>query len=231
MPEVAGRAADPYRGKRALDLLVASAALLLSWPLMLLLALTVLLHLGQPVLFRQVRPGLHGAPFTMLKFRTMRDEFDSSGELLPDEVRLTAFGHWLRASSLDELPELWNVFRGEMSLVGPRPLLTEYLPHYSPEQARRHEVRPGLTGWAQVNGRHVLSWEEKFSLDVWYVQHASLALDLRILLRTVGRVFGRADVLPAGHPDTTVFRGSPSSASAPLARELAPAPSSKRTQP
>ena len=174
--------------KRLFDLLLSFGLLVvLALPLLLLWGL-VRSKLGSPVLFRQIRPGLDGRPFMMVKFRTMTDERDAGGELLPDAQRLTAFGRFLRATSLDELPELWNVLSGEMSLVGPRPLLMEYLPLYSPEQARRHEVRPGITGWAQVNGRNALSWEERFKLDVWYVDHRSLWLDLRILLRTAKTV-------------------------------------------
>ncbi|GGL09636.1 sugar transferase [Deinococcus radiotolerans] len=226
MPSAA-RSPDPYRGKRLLDVLVAGTLLLLTWPVLLLIALAVRVQLGSPVLFRQVRPGFQGAPFTLLKFRTMRDLRDASGELLPDAARLSRFGQWLRATSLDELPELLNVLRGDMSLIGPRPLLLEYLPRYDREQARRHDVRPGLTGWAQVNGRHELSWEDRFTLDVWYVTHASLLLDLRIALRTATQISRRAGVRPAGHPDTTDFLGT-----APhLSRQLVPAPSHQRTQP
>lgn len=174
--------------KRLLDIVIAGSALLLAWPLLLLLALLVRTRLGSPVLFTQVRPGLKGRPFRMVKFRSMTDARDAHGQLLPDAVRLTSFGRFLRASSLDELPELWNVLKGDMSLVGPRPLLMEYLPLYTPEQARRHEVRPGITGWAQVNGRNAISWDDKFRLDVWYVDHRSLMLDLRILALTFRRV-------------------------------------------
>jgi lipopolysaccharide/colanic/teichoic acid biosynthesis glycosyltransferase len=157
--------------KRVFDMFVALLVLLIAWPLLVLLALLIRIKLGSPILFHQVRPGLHGNTFRMYKFRTMTNERDTVGRLLPDAERLTRFGALLRSSSLDELPELWNVLRGDMSLVGPRPLLTEYLPLYSPEQARRHEVRPGITGWAQVNGRNAISWDEKFSLDVWYVDN------------------------------------------------------------
>jgi lipopolysaccharide/colanic/teichoic acid biosynthesis glycosyltransferase len=166
--------------------------------------------LGSPALFRQVRPGLHGRPFMMVKFRTMTDERGADGELLPDAQRLTAFGRFLRASSLDELPELWNVLRGEMSLVGPRPLLMEYLPLYSPEQARRHEVRPGITGWAQVNGRNAVSWDERFKLDVWYVDHRSLWLDLRILWLTVRKVLVREGISAQGEATMSRFTGNKS---------------------
>lgn len=196
--------------KRLFDLLLSLGGLVvLSMPLLLL---WVLVHrkLGSPVLFRQVRPGLHGRPFMMVKFRTMTDERGADGELLPDAQRLTAFGRFLRASSLDELPELWNVLRGEMSLVGPRPLLMEYLPLYSPEQARRHEVRPGITGWAQVNGRNALSWEERFKLDIWYVDHRSLWLDLRILWLTVRKVIVREGISAQGDATMPRFTGKKS---------------------
>lgn len=194
--------------KRLFDLLLSIGLLLaLALPLLLLWAL-VRRKLGSPVLFRQVRPGLHGRPFMMVKFRTMTDERGANGELLPDAQRLTAFGRFLRASSLDELPELWNVLRGEMSLVGPRPLLMEYLPLYSPEQARRHEVRPGITGWAQVNGRNALSWDERFKLDVWYVDHRSLWLDLRILWLTVRKVIVREGISAQGEATMPRFTGN-----------------------
>lgn len=196
--------------KRLFDLLLSlGGLLLLSLPLLLLWVL-VYRKLGSPVLFRQVRPGLHGRPFMMVKFRTMTDERGADGELLPDAQRLTAFGRFLRASSLDELPELWNVLRGEMSLVGPRPLLMEYLPLYSPEQARRHEVRPGITGWAQVNGRNALSWEERFKLDIWYVDHRSLWLDLRILWLTVRKVIVREGISAQGEVTMPRFTGKKS---------------------
>jgi lipopolysaccharide/colanic/teichoic acid biosynthesis glycosyltransferase len=194
--------------KRFFDLLVASLALiLLALPLLALLWL-VRRKLGSPVLFSQVRPGLHGKPFTMVKFRTMTDERGPDGVLLPDAQRLTRFGRFLRASSLDELPELWNVLRGDMSLVGPRPLLMEYLPLYTPEQARRHVVRPGITGWAQVNGRNEISWAEKFALDVWYVDHRSFWLDLRILWRTVRKVLVRDGISAAGEATMSKFTGA-----------------------
>lgn len=194
--------------KRLFDLLLSLGLLLvLALPLLLLWGL-VRWKLGSPVLFRQVRPGLHGRPFMMVKFRTMTDERGADGELLPDAQRLTAFGRFLRASSLDELPELWNVLRGEMSLVGPRPLLMEYLPLYSPEQARRHEVRPGITGWAQVNGRNALSWEERFKLDIWYVDHRSLWLDLRILWLTVRKVIVREGISAQGEATMPRFTGN-----------------------
>jgi lipopolysaccharide/colanic/teichoic acid biosynthesis glycosyltransferase len=194
--------------KRVFDLLLSLGVLLiLALPLVVV---WVLVHrkLGSPELFRQVRPGLHGRPFMMVKFRTMTDERGADGELLPDAERLTAFGRFLRASSLDELPELWNVLRGEMSLVGPRPLLMEYMPLYSPEQARRHEVRPGITGWAQVNGRNALSWEERLKLDVWYVDHRSLWLDLRILWLTVRKVILREGISAQGEATMPRFTGN-----------------------
>ncbi|MCU0942094.1 MAG: sugar transferase [Hydrogenophaga sp.] len=194
--------------KRLFDLAVAVSLLtLLSAPL-LLLALLVRVSLGGPVLFRQVRPGLHGRPFRMIKFRTMTDARDADGGLLPDAQRLTPLGRFLRATSLDELPELWNVVRGDMSLVGPRPLLMEYLPLYSAEQARRHEVRPGITGWAQINGRNRLSWEQRLAMDVWYVDHRSFALDLRILVGTVGKVLRRDGISAEGEATMPKFTGN-----------------------
>ena len=177
--------------KPSLDRLVAALALVLLSLLLLGLAVAVRFKLGHPVLFQQQRPGLRGKPFKMVKFRTMTDERITDGSLLPDALRLTPFGQWLRSTSLDELPELLNVLRGDMSFVGPRPLLMEYLPLYSPEQARRHDVRPGITGWAQVNGRNAISWDEKFKLDVWYIDHQSFWLDLKILLMTLHKVFIR----------------------------------------
>ena len=194
--------------KRLLDFTSALLGLvLLALPLLVLMAL-VRTKLGSPVFFRQTRPGLQGRPFEMVKFRTMTDECGPDGVLLPDAERLTPFGRFLRATSLDELPELWNVLRGDMSLVGPRPLLMEYLPLYTPEQARRHEVRPGVTGWAQVNGRNALSWEEKFALDVWYVDHQSLALDVRILWLTARKVLAREGISAAGEATMGRFTGS-----------------------
>ncbi len=196
--------------KRFIDLLTAICLLFgLALPL-LALALLIRRKLGSPVLFCQVRPGLHGRLFTMVKFRTMTDECGPDGALLPDAQRLTPFGRFLRASSLDELPELWNVLKGEMSLVGPRPLLMEYLPLYTPEQARRHEVRPGITGWAQVNGRNAISWSDKFALDVWYVDHRSLWLDVQILWRTVRKVLVRDGISAAGEATMPKFTGSKS---------------------
>lgn len=194
--------------KRLFDLLLSLGGLLVLALPLLLLWVVVRRKLGSPVLFRQVRPGLHGRPFMMVKFRTMTDARGADGELLPDAQRLTAFGRFLRASSLDELPELWNVLRGEMSLVGPRPLLMEYLPLYSPEQARRHEVRPGITGWAQVNGRNAVSWDERFKLDVWYVDHRSLGLDLRILWLTVRKVLVREGISAQGEATMSKFTGN-----------------------
>ncbi len=176
-----------------------------------LLAWQVRRKLGSPVFFSQMRPGLHGSPFKMVKFRTMTSERGPDGELLPDAERLTGFGRWLRATSLDELPELWNVLRGEMSLVGPRPLLMQYLHLYSPDQARRHEVRPGITGWAQVNGRNAISWEEKFKLDVWYVDHRSLWLDIKILWLTVKKVVVRDGISASGEATMQEFKGSTAS--------------------
>lgn len=194
--------------KRVLDLVVALVALLLLSPAIAVIAVVIRLRLGSPVLFRQVRPGLHGRHFTMYKFRTMRDAVDARGRSLPDAERLTPLGRFLRSTSLDELPELWNVLKGDMSLVGPRPLLMEYLPLYTAEQARRHEVRPGITGWAQVNGRNTISWEEKFGLDVWYVENQSLRLDLMILLLTVKRVLVRDGISHAGQATMTKFEGT-----------------------
>lgn len=193
--------------KRLFDLVIASFALLLLFPVLLLVAWLVHLRLGSPVLFRQVRPGLDGKPFEMVKFRTMRDAFDTGGNALPDAVRLTPFGRFLRSTSLDELPELWNVIKGDMSLVGPRPLLMEYLPLYSKEQARRHEVRPGITGWAQVNGRNAVSWSEKFALDIWYVDNRSLLLDIRILLLTIKKVVVRDGIVAEGQATASRFTG------------------------
>lgn len=193
--------------KRAFDACLVTLGMLVLAVPMLVIAVLVRRKLGSPVLFTQVRPGLHGQPFRMFKFRTMTDARDASGALLPDALRLTPFGRFLRASSLDELPELWNVLCGEMSLVGPRPLLMEYLPLYSPEQARRHEVSPGITGWAQVNGRNAISWTDKFALDVWYVDHRSLWLDVRILWLTVRKVLVRDGISPAGEATMPKFEG------------------------
>ena len=193
--------------KRLFDLLASAIGLLILAVPLGLLAWQVHRKLGSPVLFTQVRPGLHGQPFRMVKFRTMTDARDASGALLPDAQRLTSFGRFLRASSLDELPELWNVLCGEMSLVGPRPLLMEYLPLYSPEQSRRHEVRPGVTGWAQVNGRNAISWEDKFALDIWYVDHRGMLLDIRILWMTFRKVLMRDGICAPGDEIMPVFKG------------------------
>jgi lipopolysaccharide/colanic/teichoic acid biosynthesis glycosyltransferase len=197
--------------KRCFDVCVAAVALVLLAIPLLLLALLVRLKLGKPVLFSQLRPGMRGKPFRMIKFRTMTDARGPDGALLPDAQRLTSFGRFLRSTSLDELPELWNVLKGDMSLVGPRPLLMEYLPLYTPEQARRHEVRPGVTGWAQVNGRNALSWEEKFAHDVWYVDHASVLLDIRILWMTVRKVVVRDGISAPGDATMPVFQGTKNS--------------------
>ena len=194
--------------KRLFDFLLSFFGLLLLSPVIGVLAWQIRRKLGAPVLFRQARPGLHGKPFQMVKFRTMRDAIGPDGQPLPDSERMTPFGSFLRSASLDELPELWNVLKGDMSLVGPRPLLMEYLPLYSPEQARRHEVRPGVTGWAQINGRNALSWEEKFRLDVWYVDNQSLWLDLKILALTVKKVFVREGISAAGEATAARFTGS-----------------------
>lgn len=194
--------------KRCFDVLVAAVALLVLAVPLCVLALLVRMKLGKPVLFAQIRPGMHGKPFRMVKFRTMTDARGPDGALLPDAERLPPFGRFLRATSLDELPELWNVLKGDMSLVGPRPLLMEYLPLYSTEQARRHEVRPGVTGWAQINGRNALSWEEKFELDVWYVDHQSFMLDIRILWRTARKVLIREGISAAGEATMSKFTGS-----------------------
>ncbi len=194
--------------KRLFDLVATIGGLFVLWPLLLLLALLVRIKLGSPVLFRQQRPGLNGRPFHILKFRTMTDARDDNGELLPDAERLTPFGRFLRRFSLDELPQLFNVLRGDLSLVGPRALLMEYLPLYTPEQARRHEVRPGITGWAQVNGRNAISWEEKFEYDVWYVDHCSFLLDLKILWMTLLKVVCSEGVSQSGHVTMEKFRGT-----------------------
>lgn len=194
--------------KRAFDLICAGLGLLLLAIPLLLLVRKVRRELGSPVFFTQVRPGMHGKPFKMVKFRSMTGECGPDGQLLPDAVRLTPFGRWLRATSLDELPELWNVLKGDMSLVGPRPLLMEYLPLYSPEQARRHEVRPGITGWAQVNGRNAISWESKFKLDVWYVDNRTLWLDIKVLWQTVKKVVVRDGISAEGEATMPAFIGS-----------------------
>ena len=194
--------------KRLIDVVIAGAALVIMLPVIALVALLVRVKLGSPVLFRQERPGLAGRPFTLIKFRTMLDARDEDGALRPDAERMTAFGRWLRSSSVDELPELWNVLKGEMSLVGPRPLLMHYLPLYSPEQARRHDVPPGITGWAQINGRNAISWEEKFALDVWYVDNWSLAFDAKILLASLVSVISRRGISAEGAATMPEFTGS-----------------------
>jgi len=194
--------------KRPLDVAFAFLALLLLSPILGLIALLVRLRLGRAVLFRQQRPGLHGKPFILYKFRTMTEARDTQGRLMPDAERLTLFGRWLRTTSLDELPELWNILKGDMSLVGPRPLLMEYLDLYTPEQMRRHDVRPGITGWAQVNGRNALTWEARFELDVWYVDHCSLWLDARILWLTLVSVLKREGISAEGHATMPKFTGS-----------------------
>jgi len=194
--------------KRLIDILIATSALISLAPLLLAIGLLVRRKLGAPILFRQTRPGLHGQPFQMVKFRTMLDATDKHGNPLPDDQRMTPFGSFLRATSLDELPELWNVLKGDMSLVGPRPLLMEYLPLYSKEQYRRHEARPGVTGWAQVNGRNAISWEDKFKLDVWYVDNQSLWLDLKILFLTVKKVLVRDGISGEGEVTMSKFTGT-----------------------
>lgn len=194
--------------KRAFDIIVAVLALTALIIPLIVIAFGIRIAIGRPIFFRQQRPGRNGIPFTMLKFRTMSDARDVDGRLLEDSKRLTRLGIFLRATSVDELPELWNVLKGEMSLVGPRPLLLEYLPLYSPLQARRHEVRPGITGWAQVNGRNAISWEEKFKLDVWYVDHRSFWLDIKILWLTVKKVLMRNDINAPGDSIMPVFKGS-----------------------
>lgn len=195
--------------KRLLDIVIASSALVLLSPVYALVAYKVKKNLGSPVLFRQLRPGMHGKPFEMVKFRTMKDALDLDGNPLPDSERLTAFGKMLRATSLDEMPELWNVIKGDMSIVGPRPLLMEYLPLYNEQQAKRHNVRPGITGYAQVNGRNAISWEKKFELDTWYVENRSLWLDFKIMLKTVKKVIAKDDISAEGEATTTKFTGTP----------------------
>mgnify|MGYP006305571845 CR=1 FL=1 len=194
--------------KRLMDLALTIPALIILSPILILISLIVVLWHGFPILFRQERPGLHGEIFTIYKFRTMRDLLDSHGNPLPDAKRISSFGRFLRSTSLDELPELINVLKGEMSLVGPRPLLVEYLPLYSPEQARRHDVLPGITGWAQVHGRNTLTWEEKFRLDVWYVDHWSLWLDLKIIAMTVFKVLRREGISQPGQATAECFKGN-----------------------
>ena len=194
--------------KRFFDFFASFLGLLFLSPVIAIVAWKIRKNLGSPVLFKQVRPGKDGKPFEMVKFRTMRDAVDAEGEPLPDSERLTPFGNWLRSTSLDELPELWNVLKGDMSLVGPRPLLMEYLPLYNAEQYRRHEVRPGVTGWAQVNGRNAISWEEKFKLDVWYVNNQTFLLDIKILWLTVKKVLVRDGISAEGEATMTKFTGT-----------------------
>ena len=194
--------------KRALDILGAAIGLIVFSPILIVVSLMIRREMGSPLLFRQKRPGRHGKPFQMVKFRTMRDGIGSDGRPLPDAERLTKLGRFLRTSSIDELPELWNVLKGDMSLIGPRPLLMEYLPLYSPEQARRHDVRPGVTGWAQVNGRNAISWTEKFALDVWYVDNRSIWLDLKIIWLTIRKVIKRDGISAAGEATMSKFTGN-----------------------
>ena len=194
--------------KRLFDLAVAVSSVIILSPFLVLVGFLVRLKIGSPVLFRQERPGLHGRPFTIYKFRTMTDQRDEAGNLLPDGNRLTRLGRFLRKTSMDELPELFNVIKGDMSIVGPRPLLMQYLDRYTPEQARRHEVKPGITGWAQVNGRNAISWEDKFKLDVWYVDNLTLWLDVRIILMTVSKVLKSEGISQAGHATAQEFLGS-----------------------
>jgi lipopolysaccharide/colanic/teichoic acid biosynthesis glycosyltransferase len=193
--------------KRFFDIVVSAIAILFLSPVIFFISRKVAMHLGKPVIFRQNRPGLNGEVFQMTKFRSMKDAFDENGHVLPDSERLTAFGLKLRSTSLDELPGLWNVLKGEMSLVGPRPLLVEYLPLYSNEQAKRHNIRPGITGWAQVNGRNAISWEDKFKLDVWYVENQSFCLDIKILFLTVKKVFFREGISADGEVTMSKFEG------------------------
>jgi lipopolysaccharide/colanic/teichoic acid biosynthesis glycosyltransferase len=193
--------------KRFFDIVVSFLGLIALSPVMAVVAWRVRRNLGSPVFFRQVRPGLYGKPFEMVKFRTMKDGLDADGRLLSDEERLTAFGRFLRSSSMDELPELWNVLKGNMSIVGPRPLLMEYLPLYSSEQYRRHEARPGITGWAQVNGRNAIGWDEKFKLDVWYVDHQNFIIDVKIIFMTVKKVLSRDGISAVGEATMSKFTG------------------------
>lgn len=195
-------------GKRVVDLILVTSAIIMLAPVLLLLAILVRRKLDSPILFRQQRPGLNGRPFTIFKFRTMADSRDQSGSLLPDEERLHPFGRFLRSTSLDELPELFNVLKGDMSLVGPRPLLIQYLNRYTPEQARRHELKPGITGWAQVNGRNAITWEDKFRLDVWYVDNLSLRLDMKIIALTTWKILTREGISQPGQATAEEFKGS-----------------------
>jgi len=197
-----------YRGKRILDLMVGVTAVIVLLPVMILIAISIWFTMGSPVIFRQQRPGWRAYPFEIIKFRTMSSALDEQGNLLPDGDRLTRFGRFLRSTSLDELPEIWNVLRGELSIVGPRPLLTQYVQRYTPEQMRRHEVKPGITGWAQINGRNAITWEEKFKFDVWYVDHASFKLDTKIILLTLLKILRRADINQPGQATMKEFRGT-----------------------
>lgn len=194
--------------KRTLDVTIAFGALILLSPIMIVVTILVRSKLGTPILFKQTRPGLNGKPFEMVKFRSMKDAVDANGNLLPDDERMTPFGDKLRSSSLDELPGLWNVLKGDMSLVGPRPLLVQYLPLYNKEQARRHDVRPGITGWAQINGRNAISWEDKFALDVWYVDNRTFLLDMKILFLTVKKVFIKEGISAEGEATMPAFKGN-----------------------
>jgi len=199
--------------KRFLDILISTLILVTTFPLLLVVTILIRVIIGPPILFKQERPGIRNKPFICYKFRTMTDSRDSEGNLLPDSDRLTRLGRFLRNTSLDELPELFNVLRGDMSLVGPRPLLMQYLDRYTPEQARRHEVKPGITGWAQVNGRNALSWEEKFKLDVWYVDNQSLWLDLKIIALTIWKILKREGITQPGHATAEEFKGMPKTSS------------------
>lgn len=203
----AGRPVRPAPLKRLIDIVASAGGLVVLSPVFLVLWILVRRRMGSPALFRQVRPGLHGQPFEMIKFRTMRDATGPDGQPLPDAERLTDFGRWLRATSLDELPELWNVLKGQMSLVGPRPLLMEYLPLYTPEQARRHDVRPGITGWAQINGRNAVGWDQKFALDTWYVDRHTLWLDVKIIALTLRRIVRRDGISAPGSATMEKFQG------------------------
>lgn len=194
--------------KRGMDAVLASILLVVSLPILAVIAVVVAINLGRPILFRQMRPGLRGKPFSLMKFRTMRDLFDGDRQPLPNEMRLTRFGRYLRSTSLDELPELWNVVKGDMSLVGPRPLLMEYLPMYTARQFRRHEVRPGITGWAQINGRNTVPWEERFEMDVWYVDNRTLWLDVRILAATIAKIASRDGISVPGRATIDRFHAS-----------------------
>jgi lipopolysaccharide/colanic/teichoic acid biosynthesis glycosyltransferase len=194
--------------KRLFDVFISLTLLLVFSPVLFIVALLVCIKLGSPIFFTQIRPGLYGKPFKMFKFRTLTEERDQHGNYLPDAQRLTPFGSLLRSTSLDELPELWNVFKGDMSLVGPRPLLMEYLPLYTPQQFRRHEVRPGITGWAQINGRNALDWETRFQLDVYYVDHRSFGFDMKIIFRTAAKVIRREGIQQEGHATVSKFTGS-----------------------